>query len=175
MTGNMLSKWLKIMALLSLCLILVAPVAIMAKVQLPQEKEVKVKFDSNMKISSGNLTQGIPLLIHLAESIEIGGIVIVEKDAVGTAIVSEIEKAGHGGKPGRIKVEFTELETKGRFFSPEGDKIKLGGIVENKGHGKKILSYLFIAGLFIKGGQGQINVDSVYTATIKEPILLDKK
>jgi hypothetical protein len=145
------------------------------KVEIPDGQEVKIKFDSQMPISSGTATPGVPLLIHLAEPIEIGDVVIVEKDAIGTATVAEVEKAGKGGKPGRIKVEFTDLEPKGEYSSPDKEKIKLSGSIESKGKGKKLLSYLFIAGLFIKGNQGVINADSIYTATVIEPILLESR
>ena len=143
------------------------------KVQLPEGKELKVRFDPNMKISSGKLEKGVPLQIYLVEPIEIAGVVIVPKDAPGTAVVADIQKAGKPGKAGMIKIEFTELEPSGNFKSSEGEKIKLTGTIEKKGGGKKLLSYLFIFGLFIKGGEGNIDVNGVYTATVKEGIILE--
>jgi hypothetical protein len=145
------------------------------KIELPEGQEIKVAFDSTMKISSGSLTSGIPLLIHLVEPIEVGDIIIVEKGAPGTATVSEVVMASKPGKPGKIKVEFTELEVGGEYKTPEESKIQLSGTLEKEGKGKKLLSFIFGFGLLIKGGQAEIKVDTVYTAIIKEPIILEQK
>jgi hypothetical protein len=145
------------------------------KIMIPQGTEVKVRFDPNMKISSKTTSEGIPLLINLAEPIAIGGVTIVEKGAVGTATVAKAEKAGKGGKAGFIKIEFVSLDAKGDFKLPEGTKIKLAGSAEDKGKGKKIISWLFILGLFIKGGEGTIATDQFYTATVAENIILESE
>lgn len=163
----------RIFAVVLLMMVLAAPMADAGKVQLPEGKEIRVRFDPKMKISSGKLEKGIPLQIYLAEPIEIAGVVLVPKDAPGTAVVADVKKAGKPGKPGMIKIEFTELEPTGDFKSPEGEKIKLSGTIEKKGGGKKLLSYLFIFGLFIKGGEGAIDPNGVYTATVKEGLILE--
>jgi hypothetical protein len=176
MKNNTLEKcWLKI-CLTCLILVLFSIATVTAgKIRLPDGQEVKVKFDPKMKVSSNTVAKGVPLLIHLEEPIEIGGVVIIEKDAPGTATVADVEKASKPGKPGKIKIEFTDLEPKGDYNSPDGNKVKLSGTIEGKGKGKKFLSYLFIAGLFIKGTEAMINTDSTYTATIAEPIILESK
>lgn len=144
-----------------------------AKVQIPEGTKISVKFPATMKISSGKISAGIPLAFELARPIEIGGKVIVEKGARGTAVVKESVKARRGGKPGKITVEFTELMPTGNFKSAESAGIKLKGSVTAQGKGKKTLSYLFIFGLFIKGGQGEIPTDKYYEASVAESIILE--
>jgi hypothetical protein len=176
MKNNTLKKCCVKICLTSLILILFSIAMVTAgKIRLPDGQEIKVKFDANMKVSSNTVAIGVPLLIHLEEPVEIGGVTIIEKDAPGTATVAEVEKASKPGKPGKIKIEFTDLEPKGDYFSPDGNKVKLSGTIESKGKGKKFLSYLFIAGLFIKGTEAMINTDSIYTVTIAEPIILESK
>jgi len=143
------------------------------KVMIPEDTKIAIKFPSTMKISSGKVSQGVPLAFELVRPIEIGGKVIVEKGARGTAVVKESVKAKRGGKPGKITVEFTELMPAGSFKSPDGAAIKLKGSVTANGKGKKTLSYLFIFGLFIKGGQGEIPTDKYYEASVAESIILD--
>ncbi len=144
-----------------------------ATIQLPRGTEVKVKFAEGMDINSGKVDKDVPLLIELAEPITIGSKVLVETGAMGTAKVTKAEKAGRAGKPGYIKVEFVEMEVKGNYKPLQGEKIKLSGEIENKGKSKKTLSYLFIFGLFIKGGQGKIDTRQVYTATVAETMILE--
>ncbi|MBN1211601.1 MAG: hypothetical protein JXA92_03410 [candidate division Zixibacteria bacterium] len=144
-------------------------------IQIPKGTEVKVKFAPGMKITSGELTKDVPLLIYLAEPIKIGNTTIVQKDAQGTAKVIEVKKAGKGGKPGYIKVAFVDFETKGDYRSPDDSRIKLEGEIENAGKSRKTLSYLFIFGLFIKGKQGVISSDVVYNAKVAESMILESK
>ena len=146
-----------------------------ATIGLTKGTEVKARFTTTTKISSGALNKDVPVLFTLAEPVVIGGKTIVEAGAQGNAKVVEVKKAGGGGKPGYIKVAFVDLGPKGEYATAEGAKIKLAGEIENKGKGKKLLSYLFIAGLFIKGGQGEIQADSVYTAQVAETIVLESK
>ncbi len=144
-------------------------------IQVPQGTEVKLKFPAGMKISSGNVTQGVPLVCYLQEPIDIGGVIVVEKDAQATAKVVEVKSAGKGGKPGYIKIQFESLDPKGPFRPVNAEKIKLenAGPVEANGKGKKLLSYLFIFGLFIKGSQAEIPTNQVYTAKVAESVILD--
>lgn len=146
-----------------------------ATIQLPRGTEVKVKFNTAAKVSSGNLAKDVPVMFTLVEPVIIGGETLVEEGAAGTAKVVEVKKAGAVGKAGYIKVAFVDLEPKGTYLTPDKSKIKLAGEVENKGKGKKLLSILFIAGLFIKGGQGEIPADAVYTAKVAESITLESK
>ncbi len=142
-------------------------------IQVPKGTEVKLKFPAGMKMSSGDLTVGVPIVCNLQEPIDVGGVIVVDKDAQATAKVVEVKPAGKGGKPGYIKIEFESLDAKGSFKLVSADKIKLSGAVEAKGKGKKLLSYLFIFGLFIKGSQGDIPTDQVYTANVAESVVLD--
>jgi hypothetical protein len=156
-------------------LLLVATVAQAGRVQLPEGHPVKVTFPQGAEISSGKLARGVTLGIELAEPIKIGPAVIVEKGATGTAVVKEAKSAGRGGSPGKIVVEFVDLEPKGEFKLPEGETIKLQGEESKEGKGKKTLSYILGFGLFIKGGQGVITADSVYTAEIAETVMLESE
>lgn len=142
------------------------------KVVLPEDTEVKVKFGSSVRVNSGMLQKGLEIPIYLAEDITIGGKTIVEEGAEGSATVMEIERASRPGDPGYIKLSFTELETKGEYETANGENIKLDGIVENRGKGRKVLSWLFILGLFISGSEGEIDASQAYTATVKETVIL---
>ncbi len=168
---NRVTIWLLIAVVAGM---LTAPVHA-AKVQLPEGTAIKVKFDPSVTISSGESVAGVPILIRLAEPITIAGQVIVDEGATGTAEIVEVEKAARGGKPGKISVKFVDLETKGVFKAPDDGRIKLSGLVEGKGKGKKTLSYLFIFGLFIKGGQGELPTNQIYTATVAESIILESE
>jgi len=168
-------QWmLPVLVIGAVCLVF-AGSAFAGRVMLPAGTEVKLMFDARAQISSGQAIAGVPLLCELAEPVLIGGAVIVDKGAKATAVVSAVEKAGRGGKAGSITVEFTELETKGAFKLPDGAAIKLTGEVSAEGKAKKLLSYILGFGLIIKGGQGEIPIDSVYTATTVEQVLLESE
>lgn len=161
--------------ILAVSLILVfALTASAGKVQVPEGTELSVKFPANIEISSGKVGEGVPLLFELAKPIEIGGKVIIDKGATGTAVVKESVKAGMGGKPGKITVEFTELNATGTFQSLDGSPIKLKGSVTAEGKGKGFLPWLFFKFL-LKGGQGKISTDKVYPATVAESVILEEK
>lgn len=159
---------------LLLCLFII-PDVYAGKVQLPEGTEIKVRFDKSMKINSGKLTKGVPLAITLDEPIIIGGRVIVEKGTPGKAEVIEVKPSSKPGKGGYLKIAFTELEPKGEFTRADGPTVKLGGEVEKKGKGKKLLSYMFIFGLFIKGSQAEIPADVVYDAKIAETVVMQSE
>jgi len=143
-------------------------------VQLPVDKDVKVSFDiaKGKTIGTGELETGRLVLIKLEEPILIYDQVIVEKGANGVAEVLEIIKPGKPGKPGKIKVGFISLTPKGQYKTVDGSDIKLKGEIEAAGKGKKLLSYLFIFGLFIKGGQAELSSSATYTVQIAESIRL---
>ncbi len=169
-------NYLFIIAIMVFASVLIfSPYALAGKVQLPKDKEIKVSFEPNAKISSGKLGTGDTVNITLVEAIEIGGAPFVDKGASGKAVVTEAKKAGWFHKRGYIKVEFVELDGKGDYKPPTGSKIMLAGSVEKKG-GKRLFPAIPIFPLFLlKGGQGTINSNAIYTAKIKESIFLESK
>jgi len=152
-----------------------AGTAFAGRVLLPAGTDVKVKFDPRAAVTSGDVIAGVPLVIELAEPITIGGAVIVEAGAAGTATVKEAVKAGRGGKGGKITVAFTDLQPKGAFKMVEGSAIKLDGEISAKGSSRKTLSYILGFGLIIKGHQGVIATDQVYTAKTVENVFLESE
>ncbi|PKK84981.1 MAG: hypothetical protein CVT49_00120 [candidate division Zixibacteria bacterium HGW-Zixibacteria-1] len=161
-------------AVLLFCLFLI-PDLYAGKVQLPEGTEIKVRFDKSMRINSGKLTKGVPLAITLDEPVIIGGRVIIEKGTAGKAEVLDVKASSKAGKPGYLKIGFVELEPKGEFTRVDVPTIKLTGEVEKKGKGKKLLSYMFIFGLFIKGSQAEIPADVVYNAKIAETVVMQSE
>jgi hypothetical protein len=169
-----LTGWSTCLALTLVTVLFLGVAAEAGKVMLPEGTQIKVRFPANVKISSGKLGAGVPLLFNLEESITIGGKAIVEKGAEGTAVIKEVVKASKPGKAGKIVIDFVDLQPKGAFKTPENAKIKLSGSITAEGKGKKLMSYLFIFGLFIKGGQGEISPNVSYTAQIAESIILEE-
>lgn len=161
------------MSLMCLLTFLVAPVLQAATFQLPQGTDIKVKFSGDKKITSGTVAKGDSLGIVLAEPIKIGDQLLIAEGAPGKAVVTEVKKSSAPGKPGEIKVNFVWLGTRGGFKTADGSAIKLSGEVTNKGKGKKFLAFVTIVGIFlIKGGQGEIPVDSTYNAKIGQTVVL---
>lgn len=144
------------------------------KVMLPADKKVKVTFAvaEGKQISSKNLLTGLQVSIRLEEPIMISDKVIVEKGAEGRAEVLEIVKPSKPGKPGKIKVGFISLSPKGAYKTLDGSDIKLTGEWEVTGKSKKLLSYIFIFGLFIKGGHAELSPSAIYEIKIGESIRL---
>ncbi len=143
------------------------------KVVVPEGTELKVRFDSAMKISSGKLQPGITLSIYLADDVKVGGKTIIEAGAEGTAKVEEITDSSRPGKPGSIKVVFVDLGTKGKYKTTDDAVIKLSGGAEAKGKSRKIVSWVFILGAFISGTDGELDTTLDYPATIVETIILE--
>ena len=171
----MISRKISI-AILSLAVVLLLTMTVQAgTMQIPKGTTVKMKFPAGIQISSGNMQAGAPIICELAEPIDIGGITIVEAGAQGTATVVEAKKAGKGGKGGYIKIEFSSLNAKGDYALMSADNIKLTGFIEHQGKNKKLLSYLFIFGLFISGSQGEIPTNAVYDAEVAESAVLESK
>ncbi len=144
-----------------------------AKVIVPEGTEIKVKFDAAAEVNSGKLGKGAVVKIFLVEDIKIGGKTIVEAGAEGTAAVEDAVAASRPGDPGKIKIAFVDLNTKGAYKASDDGKIKLSGSVADEGGGRKIISWIFILGLFIKGGQGEIDTALDYPATIAESVILE--
>jgi hypothetical protein len=143
-------------------------------IQLPKGTKVKLKFPPDLKVTSGNLSEGIPVICYLAEPVEVGGIVVVEEGAQGTATALEVEPAKKSGKPGRIKIGFITLETKGEYKTLDGSPIKLFGTKEAEGKGKGIFPYLFFI-FFVKGSEGVIPTNAVYTVEVAESVVLQSE
>lgn len=163
---------LRLLVTILVFIFLCVPAVQAGKVQIPVDTEIKVKFDPVMNISSGNLQQGIPLLIYLAKPVEVGGKIILEEGAMGKAEVLEIKPASKPGKPGYLKVGFVDIKPNGDYKTLDGANIKLKGEVEANGKGKKLLSWIFIFGLFIKGGEATLPSDAIYTIHTAETIRL---
>jgi len=141
-------------------------------VRLAKGTEINLKFAPDQKVDGNKLAKGDSVDVMLTQSIVMDDSTIVESGALGKAVVLEAEKSGRGGKPGMIKVGFVYILPKGAFVTDDNQPILIEGELENKGGGKKLLSYLFIAGLFIKGGSGSIDTDQIYPAKIAESIKL---
>ena len=147
--------------------------ALAGKVAIDKGTKIDVRFDLGAKISSKTSNVGDTVNITLAAPIIIGGQVIVDEGAEGKAVVADIKKNGKVGKPGEITINFVSLNAKGAFSVPNGGVIPLTGSISDRGKGKKILSILFIAGLLIKGGNGEIDTGKAYPATVAESVILE--
>jgi hypothetical protein len=164
-----------LVALAILAVVMVPAMVFAGRVAVPEGTPIKVKFDSTKQVNSGKLQAGDTISISLVEGIAIGGKTIVEAGATGIATVKEAVRASKPGKPGKIVMSFVELSPKGSYRSKDGSMIKLSGVAEDKGGGRKIISWLFILGLLIKGGQGDIDTALEYPATIGETIILESR
>ena len=162
-------------ALAILALAALSATAFASKVAVPEGTPVKVMFDAGKKISSGELKAGDTLSIRLVEDVKIGGKTIVGAGAKGIATVKEVLAASKPGKPGKISISFVALTPSGDFRSKDGSEIKLSGMADDKGGSRKLLSWLFIFGLFIKGGQGEIDAAQIYPAAVGETIVLESR
>lgn len=161
--------------LVILALVALPAAAFAAKVAVPEGTPVKVMFDAGKKISSGERAAGDTLAIRLVEDVKIGGKTIVGAGAKGIARVKEVTPSSKPGKAGKIEVSFISLTASGEFRSKDGSDIKLAGTAKDEGGSHKILSWLFIFGLFIKGGQGEIDASQIYQATVGETIVLESR
>jgi hypothetical protein len=164
-------------SLLVIAIAVMVPVGVFAgRVSLPKDlTKFNVRFDSKIPVNSGWVHAGDTLPIYLAEDYKMGGVTIIEAGAKGTAIVKEVVKASRPGKPGKLMVSFLDLSPKGSYQSKDGSNIMLSGEQTIDGGGRKILSWLFIFGLFIKGGQAEIDVARVHEVKVAEKITLESK
>ena len=144
-------------------------------VRLNKGTEVKIQFTCDEAVSSGEFDEGDSVDIALTEPIIMDDSTIVEKGAAGRAVVTSVKKNGKGGKPGYIKVAFVSLQPMGAFTTDGDAPILISGEVENEGSSKKTCSYIAFFGLLVKGGNGEIDKDVVYTATIAESIKLKSR
>ncbi len=173
-TNTTFRTLLAAVTLVAIAFAFLTPTACATVVRLTQGMEIKVKF-AGEDLSSGKLAKDDTVQIALAEPVVVDDSTIVPAGAVGRAVVTAAEKNGRGGKPGFIKAQFVSLIPAGAFKSKDGSAIKLAGEYEHKGKGKKTLSYIFIFGLFIKGGNGQLDTNTIHTATIAETIKLESE
>jgi hypothetical protein len=141
-------------------------------VRVIKDTDVKVKFVSDEKISSGKLAKGDSLELSLVDPIIVDDSTIVPVGASGKAVISKVEKNGKRGKPGYIQVKFVNLTPEGPFKTADGAPIMLSGQVEDKGSSKKFLSWVLGFGFLISGGNGEIDRDAVYTAKTVETVRL---
>ncbi|MFH1686362.1 MAG: hypothetical protein ABIE70_02430 [bacterium] len=151
----------------------VRPTTMAADFMVPSGTEIQVVFEQD--VSSKYVEPGDLVPIRLSQAIDIGGTVVIDEGAKGSARVKSVKPAGRGGKPGRVEIELLEL-TAGSGFESVGNKNitiagKDGSIIA-EGKGKKTLSWLFIFGLFIKGGQGVIGADQPMTAVVADDIIV---
>jgi hypothetical protein len=146
-----------------------------AAIELPGGTEVVVVFQQ--EVSSKYVKPGDMVPIRLQGDITVGGITVVKDGCPGNARVKNVEKAGKPGKAGRVEVDLVELTPNGSY-TPEkqGQTIKLEavhGTITAKGKGKALMSWIFIFGLFIKGGEGVIPADLPFAAKVKDDIMLE--
>lgn len=143
-----------------------------AQIKLPAGTEVTVSFKQD--VSSKFVKPGEEVKIQLAQDIAIGGVTLVKKGCEGTATVKSVESAGKGGKGGKLEVELVGLSPEGGYEALEGKKIALASEepIKIKGKGKKTLSYIFIAGLFIKGHEAVIKADQPIKAKVTDDIFI---
>ena len=152
-----------------------------AAVQVPAGTKVQVKFVAD--VSSKFVKPNENVEIRLESDIDIGGLVVVQKGATGTALITSVETAGKGGKPGLLKVELIDLQPKGEF-KPEGDKpIMLSAVTEDgsgniavEGKGRKFWNYVLGIGfLLVKGTEAVIPTTTTFEAVITEDVWFDRE
>jgi len=159
--------------LVAAALMLIAGAAGAADFLVATGTELKVAFEQD--VSSKYVKPGDLLPIKLAEPLEIGGQVVLGTGVKGSARVKSVESAGKPGKPGKVEVELLELTAGSGFESVDNKNIAIvakDGTIAAKGKGKKTLSWLFILGLLIKGGQGVIPADQPYAATVADDVIV---
>lgn len=157
------------------CLLMFLATGASADILLPEGTELQIVFEQD--VSSGNFEAGDKVPIHLQGAVEVGGLILVKDGAKGTAKVKSVKPAGRAGKPGMIEVELLGLEPNDSYKAADDKKIAIMAASDTEsyianGKGRKLLSYCFIAGLFIKGTQGVIPADKPYTAKIAEDIFI---
>ena len=173
----MITEWKRrYIFILLMVVVFVLPSMVSGQIQLPEGTEVTVAF--SQEVSSKFVKPGDQVAIKLVNPLEVGGVTLVKAGATGTALIKTVEKAGKGGKGGKLEIELVSLEPKGNYQALEDKKILLkfagseNGVLGAKGGGKKLLSYLFIAGLFIKGGEAKFAPDKPIKAVTTESVFV---
>ncbi|MDH3889900.1 MAG: hypothetical protein OEV49_02350 [candidate division Zixibacteria bacterium] len=158
--------------LMALALIVAVTGNVSADIELPAGHAVEIVFSQD--VSSKYVAPGDLVPIRLSSPITFGGFTVVKEGTSGSARVKSVTPAGRGGKPGSIELELLELEP-GSSYEAEGDKkimLKAVDEISAAGKSKKLVSWLLIFGLFIKGGQGEIPADQPFKAEIAEDIVI---
>ena len=164
------------LAVTMLLVLACAAVSMAARYQLPKGSKAKVQFDPNSIVSSAKFEVGDKVPVYLVDPIVMGGVTLVEAGAMGTAVVTVGKRAGKGGKPGALKLSFESINPKGPFVPQELNTIPVAGDTpEYRGKGKKLVSYLFIFGLFIKGSQAEVPAEATFEVTVAENVRFIKK
>ncbi len=135
--------------------------------------ELMVAFEQD--VSSKYVKPGDLVPIKLAEPLEIGGQTVLKAGVKGSARVKSVKPAGRAGKSGMVEVELLELTAGSGFQSVDDKNIGLSGkdgTIIAEGKGKKTLSWIFILGLFIKGGQGVVAADQPLAAQVTEDVII---
>jgi len=161
------------MLILGLFVLALAASNVSADIQLPAGTEVKVAFVQD--ISSKYVKPGDLAPLRLLEPIEVGGVTLVKEGASGTGRVVSVKSAGKAGSPGEMEIELVELEADGYFKTVDNKTIKIEAVDGNltaKGKGKKLLSYIFIFGLFIKGGEAVFTAGQPINAAVAEDVMI---
>jgi len=162
-----------VIVLAVLTVIVFAGSGVRADIMVPAGTNLTVAFDQD--VSSKYVKPGDLIPIRLMAPVSIGGLEIVKSGCKGSARVKSVKPAGKGGSPGSVEVELLELEPNGSYATSDGTKVQLiraEGTIKAEGKGKKTLSYLFILGLFIKGGQGVIPADQPIDAQVAQDIFI---
>jgi hypothetical protein len=157
---------------LALLLVLLVPMIGQAQIKLQEGTDVSVAFQQD--VSSKYAEPGDEIPIKLLEDIAVGGVVLVKAGATGKALVKSVEPAGKPGTPGKIAIELTQLDPEG-YQSVDDKVIKLqakDGPIEEEGKSKKLLSWLLIFGLFIKGTQAELPADQPIPAVVAEDVFI---
>ena len=157
---------------LAVLLILLIPMLGHAQIKLQEGTEVSVAFQQD--VSSKYAEPGDEIPIKLLADIAVGGVVLVKAGAVGKAFVKSVEPAGKPGTPGKIALELIQLDPDS-YESLDDKVIKLqakDGPITAEGKGKKLLSYLLIFGLFIKGTQAELPADQPIPAVVAEDVFI---
>ena len=143
-----------------------------ADIILSKGTKATIVFDE--EVSSGNAKTGDMVSIRLLTPIDIGGMIVVNAGAKGTARVTEAKSNSRLGGAGFVEVEFVELESEGAYEAADGKKIQLtaeGGSIRVEGKGKGLILKIFTLGL-IKGSNGVILAEKSYQAELTEDIII---
>ena len=168
-----LKNSLATIAAITLAVLLIAMGAVSAStIQLAKGTPAKVRFAEGLDITSGEFGEGEAIPIVLDQPIDKNGRIIVEAGTKGTAKVVEVRKAGRGGKGGYIKIEFVDLEPKGKFRLSDGDAIGLTGkSIDAEGKGKGFFFWLILK-FILKGSEAEIPTGEVYEVELTESVMM---
>jgi len=160
-------------AILGLFILVLAASNVSADIQLPAGTQVKVAFVQD--ISSKYVKPGDLAPLRLLEPIAVGGVTLVKEGASGTGRIVSVKSAGKAGRAGEMEIELVELEPDGYFKTVDNKTIKIktaDGNLTAKGKGKKLISYIFIFGLFIKGGEAVFPAGTPVNAVVAEDVMI---